>query len=73
MKYKQAIYACTFIFFLISCSNGKLEEKGFQVSPISDKTENEQSNDLVSDSLKIETRASGVLLTGHQNIRLTTI
>jgi hypothetical protein len=73
MKYKQTIYACTFIFFLISCSNGKLEEKGFQVSPISDNTEIEQSNDLVSDSLKIETRASGVLLTGHQNIRLTTI
>jgi hypothetical protein len=59
---------------MTSCSNGKLEEKGFQVSTtISDNYENNQTNGLNRDSLKINTRPSSVLLTGVPNVRLTTI
>lgn len=73
MKYFQTICTLTLAYLLTSCSNGKLEEKGFQVISISDNSENEQSNGLNSDSLKIETRPSSVLLTGVPNVRLTTI
>jgi hypothetical protein len=73
MKYLQTIFTFIFIYLLTSCSNGKLEEKGFQVSSASDNSENEQADGLNRDSLKIDTRPSSVLLTGVSNIRLTTI
>ncbi len=73
MKYLQAIFTLTLVYLITSCSNGKLEEKGFQVSPISDNTDNEQTDGLSRDSLKIDTRPSNVLLTGVPNVRLTTI
>jgi len=73
MKYLQTIFAITIFFLLTNCSKGKLEEKGFQVSPISDNSESDQTDGLNSDSLKIETRPSNVLLTGVPNVRLTTI
>ena len=63
----------TLVYLMTSCSNGKLDEKGFQVSSSSDNTKDEQANELNSDSLKIDTRPSSVLLTGLSNIRLTTI
>lgn len=58
---------------MTSCSNGRLEEKGFQVSSNTVDSEKEQSNGIHSDSLKIDTRPSSVLLTGVPSIRLTTI
>lgn len=73
MKYLQTILALTVVFLMTSCSNGKLEEKGFQVSPTPDNSESDQTDGLNSDSLKIETRPSNVLLTGVPNVRLTTI
>lgn len=73
MKCIQTIFTLTLVYLMTSCSNGNLEEKGFQVSSPSDNSENEQSNGLTSDSLKIETRPSSVLLTGVPNVRLTTI
>ena len=63
----------TLVCLMTSCSNGKLEEKGFQVSPTSDNTENDHNDGLNRDSLKFETRPSNVLLTGVPNVRLTTI
>ena len=73
MKYLQTIFTMTLVYLMTSCSNGKLEEKGFQVSPTSDNTENDQTDGLNRDSLKIDTRPSSVLLTGVPNVRLTTI
>ncbi|WP_026711316.1 hypothetical protein [Flavobacterium filum] len=73
MKYLQTIFALTIVYVMASCSNGKLDEKGFQVGSSSDNSENNQSNGLNSDSLKIDTRPSSVLLTGVPNVRLTTI
>jgi hypothetical protein len=73
MKYLQTFFALTVVFIMTTCSNGKLEEKGFQVSPVSDNSESDQTDGFNSDSLKIETRPSNVLLTGVPNVRLTTI
>lgn len=73
MKYLQTVFALALVYFMTSCSNGKLEEKGFQVSSTSDNPEKERLNGLSSDSLKIDTRPSSVLLTGVPNVRLTTI
>ncbi len=73
MKYLQTIFILTLVYLMTGCSSGKFEEKGFQVGPTSDNTENEQTNGLNSDSLKIDTRPSNVLLTGVPNVRLTTI
>jgi hypothetical protein len=69
----SAILTLTLVYLMTSCSDGKLDEKGFQVSPTSEDTENELNNGLNRDSLKFETRPSNVLLTGVPNVRLTTI
>lgn len=60
------------VHLMISCSDRKLEEKGFQISSTND-SNSEQSNGIKSDSLKFETQPSGVLLTGVANVRLTTM
>jgi hypothetical protein len=73
MKNFQSIVILILVCFLASCSNGKLEEKGFQVSPSSDNAENDQTYGLNRDSVKIHTQPGGVLLTGVPNVRLTTI
>lgn len=73
MKYLQTIFILTLVYLMTSCSNGKFEEKGFQVRPTSDNTENDQTYGINRDSLKIDTRPSSVLLTGVPNVRLTTI
>ena len=73
MRYLQTIFALTLVYLMTSCSNRKLEEKGFQVSPTLDNSENGQADGLNRDSLKINTRPSSVLLTGIPNVRLTTI
>ncbi len=73
MKYLQTIFTLTLVYLMTSCSNRKFEEKGFQVSPASDNSENNQADGLNRDSLKIDTQPSSVLLTGVPNVRLTTI
>jgi len=73
MRKTQLIISLAFICFITSCSNGKLEEKGFQVRNISGNSDMEQQDGLNNDSLKFETRPSNVLLTGVPNVRLTTI
>lgn len=73
MKYLQTIIILTLVYLITSCSSGKLEEKGFQVSQTSYNSESDETNGLHRDSLKIDTRPSNVLLTGTANIRLTTI
>lgn len=69
MKYVQTLVTLALMVFMAGCSNGKLDEKGFQISP----TPNNQPSGLNRDSLKFETRPSSVLLTGIPNVRLTTI
>lgn len=73
MKHVQLFFTLSLFCILTSCSNGKLEEKGFQVRPLADETTTETPNGLNKDSLKFETRPSGVLLTGIPNVRLTTL
>ena len=73
MKNLQCLFACTAIYLQISCTNGKLEEKGFQVGLNTEKAINEQSNEIKSDSLKLDTRPGSVLITGIPHIRLTTV
>lgn len=70
MKYGIAAITLTFYSLFIGCSKAKLE-KGFPVSSGNDKTE--RLNGFNKDSLVFETRPSSVLLTGHPNVRLTTI
>jgi len=73
MKHTITIVILTLACLMVSCSNGKLEEKGFQVSTISENSEIDQAGGLSRDSLKFETRPSSVLLTGITNVRLATI
>jgi hypothetical protein len=67
----------TFIIFLsivvsLSACRNKLEEKGFAVSS-SDDTEDSDVPGIAKDSIRLSTRPSNVLLTGHSKVRLTTI
>ena len=73
MKKLMTILILTVAFLAISCSKGKLEEKGFQVSSSSENTDEDKPDGLNSDSLKFDTRPSNVLLTGIAKVRLTTI
>lgn len=75
LKMKRYGFLFLFIAVLIaiSCSRNRLEPKGFSVKE--EKSSMAEGNDhgLVNDSLKFETRPSGVLLTGEKRYRLTTV
>ena len=73
---KPTTIILTAILFTIftSCSNNRLEEKGFPVNNSQDTEESDQKVEGIrNDSVKFETRPSNVLLTGITNVRLTTI
>jgi len=76
-KMKSTNIILTAILFTIftSCSNNRLEEKGFPVNNSEDTTESdgEKPEGISNDSVKFDTRPSNVLLTGITNVRLTTI
>jgi len=72
MRNLKTILILTLVALMTSCSKGKLEEKGFQVSSAFENDEDRDSG-LNRDSLKFETRPSSVLLTGVPNVRITTI
>jgi hypothetical protein len=73
LQAKNIFSGLILIAILLSCSRTKIEEKGFSVSPETDKEVSEQVDGLVKDSLVIKTRPSNVLLTGYPQYRLTTI
>ncbi len=75
MKLTDKIRIAFFLSILASCSNNKLEEKGFPVnnSQTTETSEEEKAEGISKDSLKFETRPSNVLLTGISNVRLTTV
>ncbi len=73
MKNSTTILILTLVALITSCSNGKLEEKGFQVNSAPVNSETDQNSGLNRDSLKFETQPSAVLLTGIPNVRLATI
>jgi hypothetical protein len=58
---------------ITSCSNSKVEKKGFQVSEISEDDSGQKIVGLNIDSLKLETRPRNVLLTNSSAHRLTPI
>jgi hypothetical protein len=58
---------------ITSCSENKLEKKGFQVSQITEDESGQKIVGLNIDSLKLETRPRNVLLTKNSEHRLTPI
>lgn len=72
---KNALFVALSLFILASCSNNKLEEKGFPISNAraADNGKDEKAEGINKDSLKFETQPSNVLLTGIANMRLTTL
>lgn len=73
MKQITTILFLALVCLMTSCSKGKFDEKGFRVSPASDDSEVSQVDGFNRDSLQFETRPGGILLTGVQNVRLTTV
>jgi hypothetical protein len=73
MKHKITIYLFILVCLVTSCTNNKLEEKGFPVGSTASDEASPQSDGLNRDSLKITTQPSNVLLTGDPDIRLTSI
>jgi len=73
MKHLSTLLVLILIYSAISCSSDKLEEKGFQVSSPSERSEKDQTAGLHKDSLKLETRPGDAVLTGVPNIRLTPV
>lgn len=68
------IITILFLAILIaSCSNNKIEKKGFQVSEISEDESGQKIVGLNIDSLKLETRPRNVLLTNSPEHRITPI
>ena len=79
---RKNIFLIAFVLLIItsffiwkSCSNRRLEDKGFPInnSPTTENSEEEKVEGIKKDSLKFETRPSNVLLTGISNVRLTSI
>ena len=58
---------------IISCSDSKIEKKGFQVSEISEDENGQKIVGLQIDSIKLETQPRNVLLTFNPEHRLTPI
>ena len=58
---------------IVSCSDNKIEKKGFQVSEITEDESGQKVVGLQIDSLEFETRPRNVLLTKNQVHRLTPI
>jgi hypothetical protein len=73
MKLTETLFSLLFLLTLAGCSGNKLEDKGFPVSKVSEKTDEDNVEGVSKDSATLQTRASNVLLTGIPNIRLTTI
>ncbi|MBI1268120.1 MAG: hypothetical protein GC193_11900 [Cryomorphaceae bacterium] len=73
MKHIQFALFLSLFTSLISCKQEQLENKGFQVSPTTEDTEQENDNGLNGDSLKFDTQPSEVLLTGIARVRLASI
>ena len=59
--------------FLTSCSDSKIEKKGFQVSEILEDENGQKIVGLNIDSLKLETRPRNVLLTNNPEHRISPI
>lgn len=72
---RKILWAILPLLIFVACTQSKLDEKGFQVSTV--ETENDEENEGTSginrDSLKFETRPGNVLLTGIENVRITTV
>lgn len=69
----KGIVPIIMMLILFSCSNNKVEKKGFQVSEISENEEGEKIIGLPIDSLRLETKPRNVLLTKNPIHRLTPI
>jgi hypothetical protein len=73
MKQATIFLLVVILSILTSCSNNKLEEKGFPVSSSELKENNDDDEGINKDLVKLQTRPSNVLLTGIPGVRLTTI
>jgi curved DNA-binding protein CbpA len=70
---KKTIPLLLLAFVLLSCETEKMETKGFQVSEFTEDESGQKVVGLEIDSLQLETRPRGVLLTKHPQHRLTPI
>ncbi|MFV0541110.1 MAG: hypothetical protein ACK5MZ_07720 [Aestuariibaculum sp.] len=69
----RILTAITLGLLIISCSDSKIEKKGFQVREITEDESGQKVVGLQIDSLKLETRPRNVLLTFNAQHRLTPI
>lgn len=69
----KIIVAIIFVFSIISCSDDKIEKKGFQVNEITEDENGQKVVGLQIDSLKLETSPRNVLLTFNAEHRLIPI
>jgi hypothetical protein len=66
----------TILFILIvftDCSRRQKYEKGFSVSPETEKSDEDENNGIAIDSVNLATRPGSVLMTGFPKYRLTTV
>ena len=68
---RKMLYVLILFGLTISCSESYDKEKGFNVSDINSKNENNDEG-VVKDSVKFRTQPSKVLLTGNKDVRLIT-
>ncbi len=73
MKMKKLVLIFLAAALVQSCSESKMDRKGFQVNEISENEDGEKVVGLQIDSLQFETRPMGVLMTKNRVHRLTPI
>ena len=75
MKNTSILLIILTLFIVTSCSNNKLEEKGFPLSnsQSADNGTIKKEDGISKDSVVFDTQPSSVLMTGISNVRLTTI
>lgn len=72
MKISNSLAYLLLISLFISCSEDKLDAKGFTVEPSEESLEGATVDGIEGNALKMETKVSNVLLTGHSQYRLST-
>ena len=69
----RLIFALILLSITISCTNNKLEDKGFSINGTTEENTSNTNNSITTDSLVFETRPKNVLLTANSEHRLTPI
>lgn len=73
LKPFHALIAIALLAGIASCSDSKMDQKGFPVTSDTNEDDEDSEDGLAKDSLKFDTKPSEVMLTGHPHIRLLSI